>query len=56
MNMYATLTPWDEDRGRFKAIGLAGEAKRPAWCRCGDEENRKEGRRSVMPVTMPGMS
>ena len=39
-----------------QSIGLAGEVRRLAWCRCRDEENRKEGRRSVMPVAMPGMS
>ena len=55
MNLYATLSPWDEDRGRFKAIGLADEVRRPAWCRRGDEENGKEGRRRVMPVAMPGI-
>ena len=55
MILYATLPRWDEDRG-FEAIGLAGEVKRLAWCRCGDEENRREGRRSVMLVAMPGMS
>ena len=56
MNLNATLSPWNEDRGRSKTFGLAGEVKRPAWCRCGDEENRNEGRRSAMPKAMPGMS
>ena len=55
-NLQATLSPWDEDRGRFKAIGLAGEVKRLAWYRCGDEENRRGGRQSVVPVAMLGMS
>ena len=43
---------------RFKAIELAGEVKRPAWCRqrCGDEENRRDGRRSEIPVSKRDMS
>ena len=55
MILYATLSPWHEDRG-FEAIGLAGEVKRLVWCRCGDEENRREGRRSIMLVAILGMS
>ena len=55
MNLYAILSPWDVDRGRFEVIGLAGEVKRLAWCRCGNGEKR-EGRRSVMLVAMPGIS
>jgi hypothetical protein len=28
---------------------IAGELKRLAWCRCGDEENGKNGRQSEIP-------
>ena len=38
---------WDESRGCFKAIGLAGGAERAGWCkqRCGDEGEGKDGRK-----------
>ena len=49
MNLYATLSPWDEDRGRFKGIG---EGSWPGVDRCGGKGKRKDGRE----VAVPGMS
>jgi hypothetical protein len=50
------VSPWDEDRECFKAIELTGEVNRLAWGRqrCGIEENRMDGRRSGLPVSMRG--
>jgi hypothetical protein len=42
------VSPWNEDGGSFKTIGLAGEAK-GSHCRqrCGEEGDRKDGKKDA---------